>query len=159
MLSPLVWLQLSPETRKKIVTKFNLYKSYGMDVQGGRVVSDGYTVNDLSKITTEGLKEVTGLDTNDFYALFNAFVLQLEQGETVNTAISDTKKETIIEETLAVAPEEEHEQEVFPEIVEAAEKIEEKFNVEEETKGSLFEVVVHKGETPAETLFPKNKNA
>ena len=52
-------------------------------MQGGRVVSDGHTPHDLAHITIEKLQEATGLDISDFYALYEKYVLQLEQADVV----------------------------------------------------------------------------
>lgn len=83
MLSPVIWLQLSQETRRKIATEMNIPKSSGVEVAGGRVLCDGHTVYDLQAITVEKLQEKTGLDISDFYALFKKYVLQLEEAQVV----------------------------------------------------------------------------
>jgi hypothetical protein len=109
MLSTIVWLKLSPETRKKIATQLGVPRSSGFDVQGGRVVSDGHTPQDLAHITTEKLQEATGLDISDFYALFENFVLQLEQGEVVKV------EEPVVEKAPEVVEEPKKAETLFPE--------------------------------------------
>ena len=110
MLSTIVWLQVAQETRKKIAANLGIPRSSGFDVQGGRVVSDGYTPHDLAHITVEKLQSATGLDISDFYALFEKYVLQLEQGIVVNSEniqemVDEAKKEEPKVDTLfAVEP-------------------------------------------------------
>lgn len=86
MLSTAIWLQLKPETRAIIAKTFEISKSGNTEVVDNRVVSDGYTVNDLMGITIEKLKAFTNNNSNDFYFQFTKVVNFIEG-----------KKPTIIE--------------------------------------------------------------
>jgi hypothetical protein len=78
MLSPKIWLGLSQTTRRAIAEKLILPHSGGVEVVDNRVVSDGYTPNDLALITVEKLQTLLNSKETDFYALFNKLVEQIE---------------------------------------------------------------------------------
>lgn len=52
-----MWLALPLSTRQKIANDFNLTKTGQVEVVNDKVYCDGYTDNDLMKITEEGLRE------------------------------------------------------------------------------------------------------
>lgn len=78
MLSQSYWLQLSSETRQKVAHALNIKRSGGTVVEGNRVVSDGYTPDDLFAIKVEQLQEFTGSNDTDFYKLFDLAVKMIE---------------------------------------------------------------------------------
>ena len=53
-----------------MASEFNIPRSSGVIVDGQRVTCDGHTIQDLSTLTVETLKNYTGLETNDFYEQF-----------------------------------------------------------------------------------------
>jgi len=78
MLSQSYWLQLSQETRQKVAQALNINRSGGSIVEGNRVVSDGYTPDDLYEVKIEKLQQFTGSDSTDFYKLFDLAVKMIE---------------------------------------------------------------------------------
>ena len=78
MLSKSIWLGLKQSTRKIIADKLGLKKDVGSVVDGGRVVSDGYSDNALSAIDLKKLQAVMGSKEKDFYKLFNDLVTRVE---------------------------------------------------------------------------------
>lgn len=100
LLSQSVWLSLSRETREKLAVLFSLNKSGGVQVSNGPtgavVLSDGYTYQDLSVITTERMQEVTGSDSENFYLLFKKVV----------AIVNDEVYEDELEELIEVVEEE-----------------------------------------------------
>ena len=113
MLSKNVWLAQSRETRAKIASFLSLPRSSGMIVEGAsgnqRIVSDGYTDDDLSRITTEvliqNLGEDTlvdlGIDMTNFYDLFNELVRRMEiPPQDIYAYINEQQPEPLKEEVL-----------------------------------------------------------
>jgi hypothetical protein len=90
MLSQHIWLQLSLTTRQRIASFLGITRSGTTQVEyngtQGRIVSDGFTQMDLSKITTELLKQELGeetlvalnVNTDNFYDMFNELVRRVE---------------------------------------------------------------------------------
>lgn len=79
MVAQNIWLSLSRDTRVEIAKRMNMPRSTGVTVDGGRVICDGHTPQDLMEITVEKLqKELQVFDTTDFYALFNQLVDLIE---------------------------------------------------------------------------------
>ena len=101
MLSRLIWLSLSSETRQKLKILLSIPRTGGTEVVDGRVVSDGYTDRDLQVITLERLQELAGSTESDFYKLFNQLVQNVENPplEVVNTP-----QEEVITEALSEHP-------------------------------------------------------
>lgn len=89
MLSPRVWLGLSPEMRRNIATVFHLQRSGGVEVINGTVASDGYTADNLAVITTETLQSLLKTADTDFYKLFDQMVeyLRVNPPKTDNVTI------------------------------------------------------------------------
>lgn len=93
MINRFKWLEVSKETRQNIVlylrdfTTFPEFKKSGMiEVAGNKVVCDGFTDQDLLKLTPELLiaaldertLEARGVDKTDIYSLFYELVARLE---------------------------------------------------------------------------------
>lgn len=99
MLSKLIWLSLSRETRQKIAILLEIPKTGGVEVVDGKVISDGYTDRDLQSITTGKLQEFMGSTEPDFYKLFNQLVINIE------LPMVELKAPEIIEEKVKPTPE------------------------------------------------------
>jgi intracellular sulfur oxidation DsrE/DsrF family protein len=90
MLSKKIWLEQRPETRQRIANFLGLPKSGHCEVLNdgmtARVLSDGYTDDDLATITLEKLKfelgektlDDLGINKEDFYAMFFELVRRVE---------------------------------------------------------------------------------
>ena len=79
MLSQIIWLQLKPETRKILAEILNIPKSGGVEVVDGRVVSDGYTPEDLATVSLDKLQEFMSMEfETDFYKIFGALVEKVQ---------------------------------------------------------------------------------
>lgn len=78
MLATKIWLELPQATRKKVATYLEIPRSGVTEVSGGRVISDGYTMNDLAQINLERLQKLFNTEDTDFYKLFNRLVANLE---------------------------------------------------------------------------------
>lgn len=66
---PQQWMSYSMEERRIIADKLQLPRSSGMHIVNNTVVSDGYSIKDLSHITVEKLQEVTGSKKTDMLEL------------------------------------------------------------------------------------------
>lgn len=79
-----VWLSLPHETRRKLETLFQIPRTGEVIVRvggmtpegniGGEATQDGHSAKDLYAITIEKMQEFTGIDSDDFYLLFNQTV-------------------------------------------------------------------------------------
>ena len=85
MLAQKIWLELKPETRKKLAVYLEIPRSGHTEVVNdmmgnGVVVSDGYTYDDLSTVTLEKLQGLFNEpEEKDFYKLFNKLVTNFEK--------------------------------------------------------------------------------
>lgn len=65
------WIDLSVETRQKLVEVFNIPKSGITEVRDQTVISDGHTNDDLNTITVEKMAEYVGSPADlDFAVLW-----------------------------------------------------------------------------------------
>ena len=83
LLSQPKWLKLSQATRAKLVGLFGLKRSSSTETYTGRdsitrVVSDGYTAEDLLAVTTEKMQKILDTDRTDFYEMFDEIVANIE---------------------------------------------------------------------------------
>lgn len=106
LLSGSVWLSLPKDTREKIATLFEMKKSGGVEVfngpNGPEVRSDGYTYQDLSVITIESMRKITGSDSDNFYHLFKNIVAIVNDEALIEEEI---KEEIITEEFVPLKEE------------------------------------------------------
>ena len=71
MINYLFWLSQPPEIRAKLAIALKIRKSTGVTLDGGRVVCDGHTAQDLlDAITVEKLQAFTESKESDIYKLF-----------------------------------------------------------------------------------------
>ena len=92
-LSYSVWLSLPFDIRYKVAEKFGIKPSVPRHTVDSRVISDGFSPDSLSVITKEKLREFTGLEGDDFYALFNAFVDQIINPVAIKKETPDVQQE------------------------------------------------------------------
>ena len=85
------WLSLPIEVRAKLIEIFHLTRSGFTEVVDGKVTSDGYTHEDLAKITLEQLQEILDSDGEDYFSLLEELIESIEKGE--------EEEEEIVEET------------------------------------------------------------
>jgi hypothetical protein len=83
LLSQPKWLALSQSTRARLVQLFGLKRSSSTETFTGRdsitrVVSDGYTAEDLLAVTTEKMQKILDTDRTDFYEMFDEIVANIE---------------------------------------------------------------------------------
>lgn len=82
LLSQHVWLQLPQDTRNKLAKLFDLKKSgtimTTIGPEGAQVISDGYNFQDFYPITVKRMNEILAWDEDDFYALFNAVIENID---------------------------------------------------------------------------------
>ena len=95
LLSQPKWLKLSQATRAKLVGLFGLKRSSSTETYTGRdsitrVVSDGYTAEDLLAVTTEKMQKILDTDRKDFYELFDEIVANIEAPEKIPEASERT---------------------------------------------------------------------
>lgn len=77
-LSYSVWLKTASATRYKIADLLGIKPRVTRHVVDGRVISDGFSPDDLAAITKEKMQELTGSKSDDFYVLFEELVKQVE---------------------------------------------------------------------------------
>ena len=72
------WLSLPISTRMRLVQIFNIPRSQGSLVQDNKVMSDGYTHNDLMHISVEKMQKLLDSDEKDFFKLFADIIADIE---------------------------------------------------------------------------------
>lgn len=116
------WLELPQSTRVKLASDFNLTRSGNTEVVDHVVMTDGYTHQDLSRISISTIESHLGITNSglDFYTLFGKLLNLYEgktqepiQGGSIETAETDRGNE-------AVEPV--HEGSVLPDVVEKPKK-------------------------------------
>ena len=68
------WMQLSKEVRQVLIDKFNLKRDISTEVDGQRVVCDGYSNEMLKMISIESMESM-GAIGNDFEELLNNLII------------------------------------------------------------------------------------
>lgn len=71
------WVQLPIEVRAKLAEKFNIPRSGYTHVVGNKVETDGYTNENLAKMSIEALRAYTGADSQDFTDLFKLTLIKI----------------------------------------------------------------------------------
>lgn len=98
MISPVIWLNTSRETRLKIKDILGLSRSGNAEVVNNRVVCDGHTPQDLMGITVEKLQMVLNSKETDIYQLFNEMVYSLENPQEVPIIeVNEAPEEKVVE--------------------------------------------------------------
>ncbi len=69
-LNTVQWVSLPINIRMRLVQLFHIPRSSGSLVQDNKVVSDGYTHDDLARITVEKMQALLDSDEKDFFKLF-----------------------------------------------------------------------------------------
>jgi hypothetical protein len=70
---PHEWLDLPMFVRQIVAKDFKMLRSSYTHVVDNKLVSDGYTVEDLSKISIEELQKRTGSTSDDFMKLLTQY--------------------------------------------------------------------------------------
>ena len=81
MLSQLIFIAQTRETREKLVDIFSIPKSGGVVVEGNRLISDGHTPTDLMAVTVDKMQEFLESPEEDFYKLFIEVIDKIENPE------------------------------------------------------------------------------
>lgn len=81
ILSMTTWLSLKTETRQALRDIFNIPRSSYVEVNDGRVYSDGTSLIDLMSLTADKMQEYLKSKETDFYVLFNKVVKHIENPE------------------------------------------------------------------------------
>lgn len=75
---PAIWLQQPLEVRQQIAKDFHLTRSGGNSVTTDngktRIDSDGFTVDDLRKLTLQAMQEYVGSTENNYWSLWDQTV-------------------------------------------------------------------------------------
>lgn len=78
LISTHTWVSLSTEQRARFRLLFNIPRSSHVVVNDGRIETDGTTVQDLSSLTIEKMKEYLKEDSNDFHYLFDKSLARIQ---------------------------------------------------------------------------------
>jgi len=73
------WMDLPLEVRAKIIKDFNLERTGKAGIAGNKIVSDGYTQNDISKINLLNLQKVLDSADEDFDIMFADYVDMIQK--------------------------------------------------------------------------------
>lgn len=93
------WLELSNDLRNKIAAMFDLKKGAGAKVYGSRLISDGYTNENLQGITVEKINAFMGTSfvEKEILEAFHQFVEfikngneKIEHGKTISQQVEGT---------------------------------------------------------------------
>lgn len=71
------WLKLPSEVRYRLTEIFEIPRSTGTVVEGNRVLTDGYTNEDLGEVTIEKMQVYLQSEETDFIKLFDAVLASL----------------------------------------------------------------------------------
>jgi hypothetical protein len=109
LLSQPKWLKLSQATRAKLVGLFQLKRSSSTETFTGRdsitrVVSDGYTAEDLLGVTKEKMQKILDTDRTDFYEMFDEIVANIEAPAKISPDLITRKIEREIIDNGFTAP-------------------------------------------------------
>lgn len=87
------WLQLPFEVRQHLVAEFRIPRSSYTLVQDNKVLSDGYTHEDLAHITVEKMKAFTGSNETNFFTLFDQVLAVIEEKRQAKAQLEAFRKE------------------------------------------------------------------
>lgn len=97
-----VWLSLSVEKRKQLVTLFGIPRTGSNVVEyrasGNVMTSDGHTSSDLRAITTERMQHLLNSESRDFYGLFEEIV------DSLDILMQEHTNESVEPEVVAETP-------------------------------------------------------
>lgn len=95
-LNTVQWVSLPLETRLKLVDIFDIPRSGNTEVEDNKIITDGYTHQDLAHITIEKMQGFL-LDTvtDDYFGLFQR-ILDVINEEAVKPELSDKQEVEII---------------------------------------------------------------
>ena len=92
------WVGLSQDIRFKLHDVFGLHRSTSAEVNGGQLVCDGHSYNDLSAITLEKMNAYLGAKQKDFFEAFKACIDKAGQPEAVEEPkVEEKPAEAIVE--------------------------------------------------------------
>lgn len=66
------------EVRERIARDFNLPKTGRMGISGNKIISDGYTQEDIKKVTLQNLQTLLDESDNDFDGLLAQYILMVQ---------------------------------------------------------------------------------
>lgn len=67
------WMDLPLEVRAKIIKDFNLVKTGKAGIANNKIVSDGYTQNDILKVSLQNLQSLMDSSEENFDVLFDEY--------------------------------------------------------------------------------------
>ena len=94
------WLQIPLEIRAKLVEIFKIPRSSGTVVQDNTVLTDGYTHDDLAKLTVEILQQYTNSEEKEFFKLINLVIENLSEKEKQRLLEQEALRTKLQEEEL-----------------------------------------------------------
>lgn len=105
-LSPNQWLEFSRPVRERLAEIFSIPKSKGALVENNKVLSDGYTFEDLTAITVPKMQEYLSSEELDFMQLLTNTVskIQLEidtADQEERTKLAESQRTTEVHTLLA----------------------------------------------------------
>lgn len=80
-LTPYEWLQMPRELRILFRETFNIPRSGGTIVTGNKIESDGYTVEDLSRVSLKTLQDYLGTENDHWDQLLQLIINKMKNGD------------------------------------------------------------------------------
>lgn len=80
-LTPYEWLQMPRELRILFRETFNIPRSGGTIVTGNKIESDGYTVEDLSRVSLKTLQDYLGTENDHWDQLLQLTINKMKNGD------------------------------------------------------------------------------
>lgn len=96
ILSMHLWVSLSNEQRIRIRSLFSIPRSQHVQVDDGKVITDGTTAEDFKALTIEKMQTYLNSPETDFHKLFDLVVVKVQNE-------IEGKPETVVE-VVPVAP-------------------------------------------------------
>ena len=93
------WVGLPDSVRTRLHEKFSLHKSVGCHLDGGILLSDGHSFEDLGVITLDKMNAYLKGNEKDFYTAFNACIEKAKQPEPIEL---EKPVEAIVEPPKAI---------------------------------------------------------
>lgn len=91
------WVQLPQDTRRRLVEMFHIKRSGGAEVANGVLLTDGHTYRDLAVISTEAMQQLLVNQSSNFFELFDALLVKVEEEKQADLKAKREKHEAILE--------------------------------------------------------------
>lgn len=90
------WMEIPKEVRERIAKDFNLPKTGRLGIAGNKIISDGYTQDDIKKVTLQNLQTLLDASEDDFDGLLAQYILMVQTDMLSNKEVEVIETEGIM---------------------------------------------------------------